>query len=71
MSHLLADTSEELHRMAHTLGLARYIQHPGTAKEHLDVSDTKRAEALRLGAYEMSARELAEVIRRKRQEGLP
>ena len=44
MSHLIADTPKELHEAAHLLELERHIQHPGTPKEHLDVSETKRAQ---------------------------
>lgn len=50
-SHLMADTSEELLAFADRLGLHRaWIQHPGTAKEHFDVTDRVRARALTLGA---------------------
>ena len=38
MSHLIADSPEELRQAADRLGLHRkYIQYPGTWKEHLDV----------------------------------
>lgn len=67
MSHLVADTPGELRQMAAQLGLERYIQYPGTPKEHLDVSQSKRAEALRLGAVEIDGRRLVEIIRAKRQ----
>ena len=50
-SHLMADTSEELLAFVDRLGLSRaWIQYPGTAKEHFDVTDSVRAAALRLGA---------------------
>ena len=42
MNHLMADTSYELLAMCRSLGLREsYIQHPGTAKEHLDVSESQ------------------------------
>lgn len=50
-SHLLADTSEELLAFAHGLGLRRgWLQHPGTPREHFDVTNTVRERALRAGA---------------------
>ena len=43
MSHLIADSPEELREAADALGLKReYIQYPGTWKEHLDVSQSRR-----------------------------
>ena len=67
MSHLFADTSAELEAMATSLGLARYLQHFGTPKEHLDVSLTKRAEALTKGAAMGTGRDLVRIMRRKRR----
>lgn len=50
-SHLLADSSDELLEFAARLGLEqRWIQHAGTHLEHFDVTESKRQEALRLGA---------------------
>ena len=73
MSHMLADTSEELRRAADALGLKReHIQDPGTWREHMDVSQSKREEAIcRLGAREVSQREMAmmRMERRAREQG--
>jgi hypothetical protein len=66
MSHLMADTPEELREMAEKLGLTRYIQHPGTPKEHLDVSDSKRKEALGMGAVPMDGRQMVKIVQAKR-----
>ena len=68
MSHMLADTPEELREAADALGLRReYIQDQGTWREHLDVSQSKREEATsRLGAREVSQREMA-MMRRERR----
>lgn len=50
-SHLMADTREELDDFARRLGLRpSWIQHPGTPKEHYDVTDPVRVKALALGA---------------------
>lgn len=51
MSHLTADTQEELRLLARSLGLEKYLQHMGTYKFHLDVSIGKRKIAIeKLGA---------------------
>lgn len=50
-SHMLADTTEELHEFADRLGLNRaWVQYPGTHREHYDLTEKRRREALRLGA---------------------
>ena len=69
MCHLIADSPGELERTADALGLLRsYIQHPGTWKEHLDVSRSKRALAVRLGAREITGREFVAMLRERRLE---
>lgn len=52
MSHLQADTLDELHEFANRLELRRDWFQPGSRPEaaHYDVSDSKRDEALALGA---------------------
>ena len=68
MSHLVSDTSEELYEAARQLGLFRWIQHKGEPKEHLDVSDGKRREAIMvLGAKPVESRELIDLIQQKRR----
>ena len=69
MSHLLAGTPEELREAARQLGLSAHVQRPGTAKEHLDLSESKLREGLRMGAVEVTGRQLAEIIRSKRSPG--
>lgn len=69
-SHLFADTSEELHDFARHLGLLRtWVQHPGTHREHYDVTDTMRQKAIQLGAQRLAyPRETGELMARKRAE---
>lgn len=70
-SHLMADTDEELHAFAAKLGLKRsWHQKPGTAISHYDVTDSRRQEALRLGAVPIGymSRESMDLIRRKRDQ---
>lgn len=53
--HMTADTTDELVAFAVSLGLkARYIQYPGTWKEHFDVTAPKRALAVQKGAVEVA-----------------
>ena len=67
MSHLLADSPGELRDAARHLGLERHIQYPGTPKEHLDVSRSKRGQAIReLNAREISGRELVAIVQARR-----
>lgn len=54
-SHLFADTSEELEAFARRLGLRpEWVQHQRTHREHYDLTESKRALALRLGAQPIS-----------------
>ncbi|OZD48633.1 hypothetical protein CH252_19080 [Rhodococcus sp. 06-1477-1B] len=65
--HMTADTREELDAMADLIGLRRsWIQHPGTWKEHYDVTMTKRAAAVRAGAVEITLREAVALHKARR-----
>lgn len=69
-SHLMADTDDELHAFAARLGLRRsWHQHAGRATSHYDVTETKRSQAVKLGAVEIGymSRESLELIRRRRE----
>lgn len=68
MSHLIADTSQELAQAERTLGLPEgSIQYQGTWKEHLDVSQSKRAEALKMGATSLTGKQLAIMLIERRE----
>ena len=54
MSHMIADTDEELHAMAERLGVRRWFQ-----GDHYDISISKRAEAISHGAVEITLKQLA------------
>lgn len=63
MSHMIADTEEELHAMADTIGLNRkwYQQ------DHYDVTMTLRKKAIEAGAIPITLRELsAKAMKRRR-----
>lgn len=67
MSHMLADTTEELLAMADMIGVARrWIQHPGTDGEHFDIAMSKRALAVKNGAQEITIWEAADFRRGRR-----
>ncbi len=67
MSHMIADTTEELLSMAEKIGLdKKHIQHKGTPKEHFDVCFSNRNKAVGFGAKEVSYKELATMILNRR-----
>ncbi len=63
MSHMIADTTEELLTMADSIGVQRkWIQHPGTCNEHFDVAMSARKKAIALGAQAINLRDYARMI---------
>lgn len=68
MSHLLADTIDELIEMVQLIGIdKKWIQKAGTEQEHFDICDSKRLLALRYGAKPITNHELVNIIRQKRK----
>lgn len=64
MCHMVADSREELDAMADKIGVARkWIQYPGSNREHYDICKSKRAKAVALGAKEVTAYELVRIVR--------
>lgn len=60
MCHMVADTSAELLEMARKIGVQiKWIQYPGTAREHFDIALSKRSLAVAAGAIEITWRQLA------------
>lgn len=67
MSHMLADTREELMAMAKALNLKmEWLQKRGTPSEHFDISLLKRQMAIRLGAQEVSMKFIVRKIQEKK-----
>ena len=67
MCHCIADTQEELFEMMDKIGVDRkWVQYIGTAKEHFDISLTKRELAVKNGAKEVSMKELVCIIKSRR-----
>jgi hypothetical protein len=69
MCHMIADTLDELHAMAAAIGMRRDWFQP-TSFPHYDVSLTRRARAVKLGAVEVDRRELVRIMRRLRVKSL-
>lgn len=68
---MTADSTEELVAFALRLGLQeKYIQFPGTWKEHFDVTEPKRKKAVSLGAVEVSFRQRIMEMGKKRMQEL-
>lgn len=67
MCHMLADSDEELHAMADAIGVSRrWHQNAGTYRSHYDICLSKRAEAVRLGAVEITMMDAGRLVRAKR-----
>ena len=69
LSHMMADTPEELEQARRALGIpTAAIHHPGSPDEHMDLSQAKRKEAIaRLDARPVSSRCLVALRRRRRE----
>ena len=68
-SHLIADTTEELHAFAAGLGHERAWFHRSPArpwKDHYDIPEATRELAIGLGARPIARRDAAEMLRARR-----
>lgn len=71
MSHLLADTDEELHAMADRIGVARkWWQAPPRHSSHYDIAKSKRALAIEYGAVPITLRQAARMSATRRRTGV-
>jgi hypothetical protein len=70
MCHMIADTPAELHDMAEKIGMLRiWYQSPERCSfPHYDLSLTRRADAVRLGAVEISRTQMGRRIRDYRRK---
>jgi hypothetical protein len=67
MCHMIADTPEELMAMARQIGVnPKWIQYPGTYKEHFDICKSKRTAAVAAGAIEITMRGFANKVSARR-----
>ena len=74
MCHMVADSQTELMDMAVSIGFSgdeawRWLQHPGTEREHFDICQSKRALAVKAGAQEITQRELGLRLLERRKKG--
>jgi hypothetical protein len=70
MSHLIADTTDELLAMVREIGVnPKWIQHPGTRDEHFDIAISKRAAAIAAGAIPITYRQCGAMNKRRRVTG--
>lgn len=69
MSHMLADTLDELHAMADKIGMKREWFQPESTP-HYDVSRERRALAIKNGAIVADRRTVVALIRKWRENGL-
>lgn len=71
MSHLIADSDEELHQMADTIGVQRkWWQSPDkTSGSHYDICQAKRDLAIQAGAVPITLRQCAAMNFRRRITG--
>ncbi|WBF05199.1 hypothetical protein [Burkholderia phage CSP3] len=66
MSHMIADTTEELIAMARTIGVrAKWLQHPGEHGEHFDIAKGKRELAIAAGAVPITLRQCSAMCFRR------
>lgn len=66
--HLVADTLPELHSFAAELGLKRSWFQDKRSCPHYDITLSKKAQALRLGAIELEKRLMAKKIQQIRND---
>ena len=66
MSHMIADTLDELHRMADAIGVQRKWFQAKASFPHYDVCKSKRELAIKLGAIPVDKREFVGHMRRLR-----
>ncbi len=63
MCHMIADTTEELLEMVDKIGVQRkWIENPGTPKEHFNICLAKKTLAIHHGAEEINMRDYARKI---------
>ena len=66
--HMIADTNEELHAFAASIGLKRTWFQPSSSGPHYDLTEGKRAQAVEKGAVELEDRPFHAILNHWRAE---
>ena len=70
MCHMIADTDDELHAMADTIGVQRkWHQKPNTPNSHYDIAISKRNLAIASGAVQITWRQAGHMTMNRRKSG--
>ncbi|MEB2511274.1 DUF4031 domain-containing protein [Burkholderia multivorans] len=70
MSHLIADTSDELLAMVRVIDVnPKWIQHRGTRDEHFDITISKRSAAIAAGAVPITMEQCGAMNKRRKVTG--
>lgn len=70
MCHMIANSEQELHEMADRIGVNRqWHQSPPKHDSHYDIALSKRALAVAAGAVEITLKQCACMVRRRRETG--
>lgn len=64
MSHMAAETLEELHEMAQKIGVSKRHFQNKFGKPHYDICQKMKKKAIELGAMEVSDKELIKLFQR-------
>jgi hypothetical protein len=72
MSHMIADTPDELHAMADHIGVARhwFQKPPKVSFWHYDIAQSKRALSIGAGAIDSDRNTFVAALRRIRESGV-
>lgn len=69
MCHMIADTHEELIKMAKRIGIdLKWIQNEGAPREHFDICNAKKRDAVEKGAVQITQKELSLKIQSRYNE---
>lgn len=67
MSHMIADTLDELHLMAKNIGVSKKHFQDKKEKPHYDICKQNKNKAIELGAKEINDREMILIFRRVKE----
>lgn len=68
MCHMVADDLGELHAMAEAIGVRRKWFQAKSSVPHYDICKSKKALAVKLGACEITSRELVKMFSPRRRK---